>query len=94
MPIPLLFGGKCCMTIAQTQQAYGNLFVRSVSVVVDQGVKPEARANYKVELYDASVNGTHANRDLRKVDIEGFQTVQSKDLPTSGVTLGDHQGLG
>jgi hypothetical protein len=50
------FTGPCCMTVKESKAAYGELYVRSISVVVDQGgVKPIA--DYKVELSDASVNG-------------------------------------
>lgn len=44
------------MTINQSQVKYGKLYVRSISVVVDQG-GPEPIANYMVRLYNVRVNG-------------------------------------
>jgi hypothetical protein len=44
-------------SINKSQITYGKLYVRSISVVVDQG-GPEPIANYKVRLYNVTVNGT------------------------------------
>lgn len=57
---PRIEGG---MTIKQSQAKYGKHYVRSISVVVDQG-GPEPIANYKVRLYNITVNGTRLGEGL------------------------------
>jgi hypothetical protein len=76
------------VNVEQSQAgAYGGLFVRSISIVVDQGREPGTRKNYKVELRDANINGSHANRDLYRVDTESFVDIPQKELPAGGASV-------
>jgi len=43
------------MSVGDSQKRYGDLYIRSISVVVDRGT-PQTNANYKVRLYRAMVN--------------------------------------
>lgn len=79
------FARPCCMTVkdSQAQAAYGNLVVRSVSVVVDQGWSNKPVANYKVNLLEAMVNGIKATPSLR---VAGNYKPLS-DLPDDGRSM-------
>jgi hypothetical protein len=74
----------CCMTIKQSKSDQGDLFVRSISVVLDQG-SPKALANYRVDLFEAAVNGTPATNFLTIVDPDGYEDVNV--LPERGRSM-------
>jgi hypothetical protein len=72
----------CCMTVKQSQGRYGNLFVRSISVVVDQG-SSKTKANYQVNLVEGIVNGVSSTNSL--VVAGGYEQVT--DLPVDGRSI-------
>lgn len=73
----------CCMTVKQSQGRYGNLFVRSISVVVDQAIFLTTPANYKVNLLEGVVNGIRATDSL--VVASGYEQVTN--LPVDGRSI-------
>lgn len=76
--------GKCCMTLTQSQRKYGNLFVRSASVVVDQGKLPAVPArSYKVNLLEGVVNAASSSNSL--VVAGGYEEVT--ELPEDGRSI-------
>ena len=74
------------MTVKQSQGKYGNLVVRSLTVVLDRGAgASNAADNYKVVLEQARVNESLATDTLVVVDPSSF--VRVTDLARDGVTM-------
>jgi hypothetical protein len=81
---PLTRKAQCCMTIKESQRIFGTYFVRSISVVVDQG-SHNPPANYRVNLREATVNGIRATQSLVTVDPEGYKDLAY--LPEHGRSI-------
>jgi hypothetical protein len=74
----------CCITFKKLQYgARGNLLVRRIVLVVDQGQPSTSPANYKVRLLDGNVNGITALVALQVPT--GFEPVTN--LSTNGVSI-------
>ena len=58
----------CLITVKESKEVYGKLFVRSISVVVDQGIHPKHTANYQVRLYDAIVRLGSSEKEFKATD--------------------------
>jgi len=58
------------ITIAESQKAFGALYVKSISIVVDKGA-PQTGANYKVRVHAANINGYKARNDLPIIGTSG-----------------------
>ena len=56
-------GPERMLTVEQSMIEYGLLYVRSISVVIDRG-SPATGDNYRVNLYEATVNGVRATDSL------------------------------
>jgi hypothetical protein len=78
------FDAPCCITFAKLKYgARGNLLVRRIVLVVDQGQPSTSPANYKVRLLDGTVNGITALAALQVPT--GFEPVTN--LSTNGVSI-------
>jgi hypothetical protein len=60
--------------VGESQKIYGKYYVRSISIVVDQGASPTG-LNYKVRLFGAYVNEVPLTDHVRKVN-EGHKTAE------------------
>ena len=76
----------CCMSVGQTQQPFGSLFVLSISLVVDPG-KSDKAVNYQINLHGADINHNpeYGLDNLLVPDPFGYATFA--DMPASGRSI-------
>jgi len=74
-------------SVRATQDMFRDLYVRSISVVVDRGTpdSPTNEAHYKVELYEGNVEGVKTTASLLVVDEKSYEDVT--ELPAHGRSM-------
>jgi hypothetical protein len=89
----LVTGEKCCINVTDSQQSFGHLFVRSISLVVDSGSSNKdkdksgsAGASFQVNMQGALINDDAGfGASLLVPDPNGYAL--TTDLPVSGRSI-------
>jgi hypothetical protein len=81
----------CCKTLKETQEKYGRLFVRSISLVVDQG--SNKKAHRQVVLHGGEINGIDLTKSLVVPDPAGWGPFTELSKKGTSIRISDANAL-